>query len=244
MIKGLYTSISGLAAADARQQVLASNLANVNTPGYKGDDVTTQSFDQVFTALFDPVVPGTGAVTTVGEADGRRLDLSQGGFTQTGAALDLALDGAGLFALQGPNGTLYTRAGRFTRDAAGTLRSPDGLAVLGTTGQPITARGDDVRVQADGTVLSDGAVAGRLQIAAFDPGALTRAGTTTFTAAGAPVAATARVVSGALENANVDATSVMTAMMLLLRAFEAGRQVVQIQNETLGATVNQIGSLR
>jgi flagellar basal-body rod protein FlgF len=239
MIKGLYTSVSGLAAADARQQVLASNIAHSATPGYKADDVTTESFDEVFAALFDPNTPGTGALSA-----GRRFDLSQGGFTATGAPLDLALEGPGFFVLQGAEGPLYTRAGRFSRDAAGVLRSADGLAVLGADGAPIMAPGTDVRVLGDGSMTADGVPAGRLQLVTFDQEALTRAGAATFAADGPPGISAARVVSGVLENSNVDTTAVMTAMTLLLRAFEAGRQAVQLQNDTLGQSVSQVGSLR
>ena len=239
MIKGIYTSVSGLQAAEMRQQVLASSLANANTPGYKSDDVTTESFEKVFSDLFTtPGMPGTGALS-----DGRKYDLSQGGLQQTGAPLDLALQGDGFFVLDGPNGPLYTRAGRFSRDASGTLRSPDGFAVEGVDGQPITALGVNVKALPDGTVLSDGVAVGRIRLVTLDPTSLTRAGTATFTTSGTPGVAQARVVSGALEASNVDVSSVMTAMTLLLRAFEAGRQAVQLQNDTLGATVNQVGSL-
>lgn len=238
MIKGLYTSVAGLSVAEGRQQVLAHNLANMNTPGYKADDVSAESFEKIFSEMF-PANPGTGAVTA-----GDRLDLGQGGLTQTGAPLDLALDGDGFFTLAGQDGPLYTRAGRFTRDANGTLRSADGLAVVGADGQPITVRGNEVKVTADGTVLSDGTPAGRLQLVSFDQAALTRAGTATFSATARGAPAQARVVSGALENSNVDPTAVMTMMTMLMRAFEAGRQAVQLQNDTLGQTVSQVGSLR
>jgi flagellar basal-body rod protein FlgG len=238
MIRGIYTSVSGLAAAEARQQVLAHGLANLNTPGYKGEDVTTESFEQIFADIWDPASPGSGAVSS-----GRKFDLAQGGMTETGARLDVALDGPGFFVLSGPDGDLFTRAGRFTRDTNGVLRSPDGLAVQGADGGPITVRGE-AKVLPDGTVLDDGVAAGRLRVVDFEQDTLTRAGTTTFTASGLPAASPARVVSGALENSNVDATATMTALTLLLRAFEAGRQAVQMQNETLGAAVNQVGSLR
>lgn len=238
MIRGIYTSVSGLAAAEARQQVLAHGLANLNTPGYKADDVTTESFAQIFADLWDPATPGTGALSA-----GRRFDLSQGALTETGAPLDVALDGPGFFVLSGPGGDLYTRAGRFSRDASGMLRSPDGLPVQGIDGQPLIVRGEP-KVLADGTVLSDGVPAGRLRVVDLDPATLARAGTTTFTSTGAPVASPARVVSGALESSNVDATATMTALTMLLRAFEAGRQAFQLQNDTLGAAVNQVGSLR
>lgn len=241
MIRGLYTSVAGLTAADARHQVLAYNLANANTPGYKADDLGIESFEQVLAALADPAMPGTGA-----RSGQRRIDLSQGGLTQTGEALDLALDGPGFFVLTGPDGTpRYTRAGRFHRDVDGVLRNADGLAVQDENGQPLTATGAEVRVLADGTVLSDGAPAGRLRLVEVDPTTLARAGTVLFTSTDTnPQPAAARVVSGALENANVDPTNTMTAMLMLLRAFEADRQAVQLQNETLAATVNQVGAVR
>jgi flagellar basal-body rod protein FlgG len=238
VLKGIYSSVAGMQAAEARQQVLASNLANANTPGYKSNDVTTQSFESLFATLFDTSQTGTGALSA-----GDRLDLSQGTLEQTGGRLDVALDGDGFFVLNGPNGPLYTRAGRLSLDASGVLRSPDGFAIAGANGQQITALGSDVRIQNDGTVLSDGTPAGRIQVVSLDQNSLVRAGTSTFTSTAAPTASQAKVVSGALEGSNVDPTAAMTAMTLLLRAFEAGRQAVQLQNETLGAAVNQVGAL-
>jgi flagellar basal-body rod protein FlgG len=240
MIRGLYTSASGLVAADARQQVLAAHVANADTPGYKTDDVTNESFEQVLAALFDPTQPGTGV-----QSAGRTFDLSQGGITQTGAPLDLALDGPGFFVLDGPAGPLYTRAGRFSRDAQGVLRSPDGHTVQGVDGGAIVAPGANVAVRPDGTVLSDGVAVGRVRVVTLDAAQLTRAGTATFMSAAAPAEATeARVVGGALERSNVDVTAVMTSMTMLVRAFEIGKQALQMQNEVLGVGVNQVGSLR
>src|SRR5579875_1037573 len=235
---GTYTAVAGMHTAELWQQVLASNLANASTPGYKADNVTAASFQLLLQSLLQP---GSGAFT-----QGDKLDLSQGSFTQTGAPLDLALDGDGFFELAGQNGTLYTRAGRFSRDANGVIRSPDGLAVLGIDGNPIVATGANVRVGEDGTVFSDGQVVGRIAVVTLDPATLTRAGTATFSSTGAPTPtpASTRIVSGALENANVDITSVMTAMMELLRAFEASRQSLQMQNETLGTAINQVGLAR
>ncbi len=241
MIRGLYTSVSGLAAADRRQQTLASNIANAGTTGFKADDVTAESFDLLFNALVnpDPATPGTGVVTS-----GRRFDLGQGGLTATGAPLDAALDGPGFFVLSGPAGTdLYTRTGSFTRDEQGVLRSQDGTAVQGIDGRPIVARGIDIRIAEDGTVTGDGQPAGRLRIVAVEPDSLARAGTTTFTGTAAALPVLPRVVSGAVENSNVDVTAVMTTMTMLMRAFEASRQAIQLQNDTLGQTVNQVGRI-
>jgi flagellar basal-body rod protein FlgF len=241
MIKGLYTSISGMYAAEVRQQVLSSNIGNVATTGFKQDDVTTESFEQIAAAIASRRQPGTGA-----EIAGKRIDLSQGPVQETGAPLDMALDGPGFFVLAGPNGPLYTRAGRFTRDAAGVLRSPDNLAVLGDTGQPLVIPGGQVRVGVDGTVYSNGQAAGRIGVVALAAESLTRAGTATFTATDppGPAPATTRVVGGALEGSNVDSTATMATMMMVLRAFEAGRQAIQLQNETLGQSVRDIGTTR
>ncbi len=239
MLRGIYTSVSGMGAADRRQQVLANNIANAGTPGFRADDVTAESFDQIFTALWDPLAPGTGA-----EPAGRRFDLSQGPVSRTGAPLDVALEGNGFFALTAADGqTVFTRAGRFTRDAGGVLRSPDGSTVQGIDGGPITATGAAVRITEDGTVLSDGAVAGRLRLVSLDPTTMQRTGTATLTGTVEAAPATPKVVSGALEGSNVDVTATMTTMSMLMRAFEAGRQAVQLQNETLNQTVNQVGRL-
>jgi flagellar basal-body rod protein FlgF len=219
---GMYTSVSGMHTAEVQQQLLASNLANSSTPGYKGDDITASSFQLTLQSLLQP---GSGTF-----ADGHKFDLSQGGMAQTGQPLDLALDGDGFFALSGQNGTIYTRSGRFSRDASGELRSPDGLAVQGSDGNPIIA--------------SDGQSVGKIAVVTLDPTTLTRAGTATFSTTGAatPATASTHVLSGMLENANVDISSVMTSMMELLRAFEASRQGLTMQNETIGAAVTQVGA--
>jgi flagellar basal-body rod protein FlgF len=233
---GMYTSVSGMHTAEVQQQLLASNLANSSTPGYKGDDITASSFQLTLQSLLQP---GSGTFT-----DGHKFDLSQGGMAQTGQPLDLALDCDGFFALSGQNGTIYTRSGRFSRDASGELRSPDGLAVQGSDGNPIIASGANVRVGQDGTVTSDGQSVGKIAVVTLDPTTLTRAGTATFSTTGAatPATASTHVLSGMLENANVDISSVMTSMMELLRAFEASRQGLTMQNETIGAAVTQVGA--
>lgn len=234
---GFYSSVSGMSAAEAQQQVLASDLANSATPGYKGDDVTGSSFQLTLQSLLQP---GSGTF-----AAGDKIDLSQGAINKTGAPLDCALDGDGFFVLDGKNGPLYTRAGRFSRDATGELRSPDGLAVQGSDGNPIVAPGASVGIDANGVVTSDGQRVGQLNVVTLDPASLQRAGTATFAGTGAnPAPASTRVVSGALENANVDTSSVMSAMMVLLRAFQASRQTLQLQNDTLGAAVTQVGATR
>lgn len=231
---GFYSSVSGMHAAEARQQLLASNLANSSTPGYKGDDVTDSSFQLTLQSLLQP---GSGTFS-----DGHKLDLSQGGISQTGAPLDCALEGDGFFVLNGQNGPLYTRAGRFSRDATGELRSADNLAVQGSDGNPIIAPGASVGIDANGVVTSDGQRVGTLNVVTLDPNSLQRAGTATFTGTGATLApASTRVMSSALENANVDTSSVMSAMMVLLRAFQASRQTLQLQNDSLGTAVSQVG---
>jgi flagellar basal body rod protein FlgG len=240
MIKGIYTSVAGMHTAQARQQVLAANLANGNTPGYKSDDVTSESFESLLARIVQPDTPGTGA-----EGAGRKFDLGQGTLTTTGVPTDMALDGDGFFVLDGPDGPLYTRAGRFSRDAQGMLRSPDGLSVQGSDGQPLVVPQGTVSVGSDGTISAGTPPisVGQVRVVTLDPASLSRAGMATFTSTDAPSPAGARVVSGVLEASNVDVTAVMTSLTMLNRAFEAGREAVQLQNDTLNASVNQVGSL-
>lgn len=137
----------------------------------------------------------------------------------------LRLDARGLPQLTGETYAVWlVKSGTNKAVAVGTFTSPGGVA--GFTGKLANLDGyeyDLVMITAE---------------------SLARAGTATFTSSGTPGASRARVVSGALEGSNVDPTATMTAMTMLLRAFESGRQAMQLQNETLNAAVNQVGSLR
>ncbi|MBN8217345.1 MAG: flagellar basal-body rod protein FlgF [Spirochaetes bacterium] len=146
MVRGLYTGASGMNARLSQMDVVANNLANVNTPSYKEDLALFKAFPEMLLQRQDddgvikfplgsidkrPVVGRLGTGVEVNEV---YTQFTQGNLQQTENAFDLALDGPGFFAIQTPEGERYTRNGSFTVDRSGILMTKDGFPVLGENG--------------------------------------------------------------------------------------------------------------
>jgi flagellar basal-body rod protein FlgF len=227
MERGLYIAASGMLAEQVRQDLIAHDLANASTPGYKPDRVASRSFGEM---LLHDTRSGQ-SVGTLGlgtQIDEQVVDTSPGPLRDTGEPLDFAVEGEGFFAVRASAGVRYTRDGQFSASARGTL---------------VTAAGDDV-LGPGGTTISVGAD-GRVAASAIGVVALTnprREGDTLFTGtAGAAAAGTVR--QGALEGSAVDPVQTMVDMLGSLRAFEAGQRVITTIDSTLQKAANQVGSL-
>jgi flagellar basal-body rod protein FlgG len=227
MERGLYIAASGMVAEMARQDLIANDLANASTPGYKSDRAVQGSFG-------DLLLANTQTGATVGPLGaGSRIerqvtDLRPQALRETGEDLDFAVEGDGYFAVRTPQGVRYTRNGQFTAGANGGLVDQLGNPVLGPNGQP-------VRVGADGKVPEGG-------VGAFALNGPRKVGDAMFQ--GTPAGrATGRVRSGALEGSGADPVRAMTDMIASLRAFESGQKVITTIDGTLGKAANQVGSL-
>jgi flagellar basal-body rod protein FlgG len=249
MIRGIYSAAAGLTTATLRLGVVSNNVANANTPGYKQDrlpDELGKAIDLQRWAT-DPNGNPIGSITLGPQVGVSQLDLTAGPIQETSNPLDLAIAGSGFFTVQAPDGSLrYTRDGGFREDVDGTLRARDGSAVLDANGQSIQLPANsDVAVAADGTILAGGAAVAQLQIVDFPPGAqLNKIGNGLFSApAGVQPQATngVQLYQGYLEGSNVDMTESMVATMNLVRAYEANQKLMQMQDETLKSTVNDVG---
>ncbi len=249
MISGLYTTAAGLATAQLRLGIVSNNIANMATPGYKQDQLPEEVGKAIDLQRFatDPNGNPIGTITLGPEVGLSQLDLSSGPLQATSNPLDLAIAGSGFFTTQAADGTLrYTRDGGFHADVDGTLRARDGSAVLDNTGQPIVLPANsDVSVAADGTILAGDSPVAQLQVVDFAAGTqLTKVGNGMFTppAGVTPAAANGtQLYQGYLEGSNVDLTQSMVATMNLVRAYEANQKLLQMQDETLKATVNDVG---
>ncbi len=258
MIRGLYTSASGMLVGQTRMEVLANNLANVDTPGYKKDTVLARAFPEMLLRRIndevpDPSRPGVDRRPVIGRAGtGAGVDeiatlYGQGQIRDTANPYDLALAGEGFLAVQAPAGERYTRQGSLARAADGRLVTRDGLEVLGEAG-PIVIKGRDFQVAPDGRVFSGGEEVGRLRVVTFASTAgLRKEGNALFAAtaeSGAPTPiAGPGVVQGALERANVNPIQEMVEMITTLRAYEANQRAIQVQDESLGRAVNEVGRI-
>jgi flagellar basal-body rod protein FlgF len=249
MIRGLYTTAAGLATAQLRLGVVSNNIANLQTPGYKQDQLPEDLGKAIDLQRYatNPQGQPIGSITLGPEVGVSQLDLSAGPLQATSNPLDLAIGGSGFFATQAPDGTTrYTRDGGFHQDVDGSLRARDGSAVLDTNNQPITLpTNSDIAVAADGSILADGNQVAQLQMVDFAAGSqLNKVGNGMFTAPAsvAPQATNgAQVYQGYLEQSNVDMTESMVATMNLVRAYEANQKLLQMQDETLKSTVNDVG---
>ena len=267
MLRGLYTSASGMLAEQVRVDVLSNNLANVQTAGFKRQTVVQSAFpEMLLRRVYDPV-PVSGGVAPAGASgqatgalydprpvigrlgtgtyiDGTYSDLSPGALRYTGNPLDMALEGQGFFTVETPAGVRFTRDGRFTLDADGWLVTLEGHRVLGEAG-PIQIQGRDVHVTEGGEVWVDGALAGVLALRDFaDPQGLVREGSSLWAPtawSGQPQPAAARVREGYLEESNVNVVTAMVELIAAYRSYEANQRVIQAYDQTLGKAVNELG---
>ena len=225
MDRMIYLSMSGAKATMQRQDVLANNLANVSTPGFRAE---LQAFRAV------PVL-GSGASTRVYALESTPgYDPSPGVVTATGRNLDVALRGNAWLAIQGLDGTeAYARGGSLDVSADGTLTTRGGLTVLGDGGPIQVPANSAVSVAADGTVSAQGAngrsaAVGRLKLVTPEA-PLQRGEDGLFRGAEGdlPADATARLQDGALESSNVNPVEAMVAMIAAARQFESQMKMLQ-----------------
>lgn len=255
MIKGFYAAASAMVAGMHRQNILAQNIANLDTPGFRQillamDDWYVTPITQAKQDL--QPIKGINTLRQLGylglgtDTSPEITDYSQGSLKSTSQELDFAVQGAGFFRVQAPEGERYTRDGRFLRDANNQLVTVDGYKVLDTNGNAIKLPTGQVSVDEIGVIVVDDQQVATIGLAAFnDPQTeLVRAGTNTFTATGTPTGTTTGTIEqGYLEMTNSSLESLMTQMVIVGRAYEANQRIVGMQDEILGKVINNLNRL-
>jgi flagellar basal-body rod protein FlgF len=244
MITGITSTETAMSMTLLRMEVLANNLANINSTAFKKDLLFQEMLDEVT----DPAAPeGEGATFTY------MVDFSDGPLQATGNTLDFALEGRGFFAVSTPEGTRYTRNGNFTIALDGTIVTQAGYPVQGVQGVlrvPDAHRTDrsSIVVSEEGEIALGTQSIGQLRIVDFpDLGLLTKTGQAMFAADPlTPVIdkgdLSTRVRQGYLEGSNVDGLREMIDMVDLVRTFEAEQKVVQAQDATTAQAL-EVGRL-
>lgn len=236
MESGLYAACSALIAETHNLDILANNLANVNTTGYKKES----QFFQALTAANGGAALGplNAAVNQFGVLAGQQLNFHQGSFQNTGNPLDLALQGPGFLTVQTQAGLAYTRAGDLRIGAKGELLTAQGDPVLGEQDKgklgPIYLPSGTISVSANGTISVNGALAAKLHLVEFSSDAPVKPlGDAYFTTPAANVhkATQSSVAAGVLENSNVNAIQAETNLITLQRHFDFLERAVQIFNQ-------------
>lgn len=233
--------------------VVANNIANVNTSGFKADGAVFEEFIGRV-ARSDNMSNRDRQVSFVRDR-ATWTDFSQGSMERTGNATDVAIDGKGMFAVQTPAGERYTRNGGFQIDNTGQLVTSEGFPVLGENGPIQFQRTDvDIRISGDGTVSV--AVAGnpgqesqrgKLRMIGVDnPALLQKVGQGTFALkdGATPVADTqSRFVQGSVEKSNVRSVVEMTRMIEITRTYTQVANMMQQQSDMRRATIEKLAEV-
>ena len=240
--------ISILAAAGMRARMesmdlLANNIANASTSGYKGDS----EFYTLFTSEAQDA-EGAQPSTTLPMIQKQWTDFSQGLLEPTNNPLDFGLSGKGFFVVAGPNGPLYTRSGSFQVSTSGKLTTPDGYALLDQGGQPIQAdAGHPIEVGLDGSVRQKGQSIGKLQLVDFkNPSVLLKQGNNYFrnTGANQPAEATdVKVQQGRLEGSNVSASHAAVRLVGVMRQFEMMQKAISLAGDMTRKTIEEVAKV-
>lgn len=238
--------ISNIAASRSVAQqraldVIANNVANANTPGYRAERV--QFSDWISRQSGTEPPPGGGTIDYTQDRATWR-EQQPGTLTHTANPLDLAVSGDGYFSVNTPRGPRLTRDGRFGLMPNGTLADSTGNAVLDTAGKPIQFAPSDTRISiaGDGTVSSENGQIGKIGIVRpNDPMRLSAEGNTLMRAdtPTTPVT-TPQIVQGALEDSNVQPVLEMTRMMDGLRQFEALAQFMQAEDDRQQSVIDKL----
>ena len=247
MDNSLLVSLSQQLASFRAMDVIANNLANVSTPGFKRE---AAKFEE-YVAHVRPAEGQTGvqSVSFVKDA-GILRDLSQGNVEHTGATFDLAINGKGYFAIQTPQGERYTRDGHFTLDNNGQIVTSAGQPLLGDGGAiTITPDDSDVQFGPDGTISSTvngrGNQVGKLRIVGFpNERLLQKEGANLYSAPPSQVhvaAPDASVAQGMLEGSNVAPVIEISHMIEVMRAYEATASLTSSQEELLRNAIDKLG---
>ncbi|SCY78117.1 flagellar hook-basal body complex protein [Paracoccus tibetensis] len=229
MDNAIYASLTRQSGLMREMRVVANNIANASTPGYRREGVI---FAEHLASL-----DRSGDTLSMAHARGRLLDLGQGGLTQTNNRFDLAIEGEGFFLVQTPEGNRLTRAGAFTPSGEGELMNADGHRLLDEGEAPIIvpAGASAVAVAPDGTLSANGVPFGRIGIFNAPEGTTpTRQGGTLFAFEGAPEPVEqASIRQGFLEDSNVDPIFEITRMIEVQRAYELGASFLDREDQRI-----------
>lgn len=235
------TAASALRARIESLEMLANNLANVATAGYKADREWYSLYVSAEAGAGEGGVPPS----TLPVIERHWTDFSPGVLRTTGNPLDLAISGPGFFAVQGPNGRLFTRVGNFTVSRSGALATAEGYAVRPVGGGVIRVAGNGpLEVSSDGTVSQLGQTLGRIELVRFqDPSVLFKRGGNYFQAPEGiePVPdPESEIHQGKIESSNVSSAEGAVRLVSVMRQFEMIQKAIQLGGEMNRRAVEEV----
>ena len=231
-----YITITRQSGLAREMQVVANNIANAATTGFRAEGV-------IFSEYIQPVENGKSL--SMGQGNVRNTSFEQGGLSATGGAFDLAIEGDGYFLVQAPGGERLTRAGAFSPNAEGELVTYDGYPVLDAGGAPVFVPPNaSIAISADGTLSADGNPLGQIGLVQpTDAKDMIREDGVMFRAdSGFEPAENARILQGFVEQSNVNPIGELARMIEVQRAYEMGQNFLQREDERVRAAMKALMS--
>lgn len=235
MESGIYTTLTRQSGLMREMQVVAHNIANISTTGFRREGVIFSEYVKRMEG---------GPSLSMANGDTRHMDLRQAGTTQTGGVFDFAIQGDGFFLIETPQGQAMTRAGNFTPNAEGELVNPDGHRLLDLGGAPIFVPPDagGVALSTDGTLSANGQPIAQIGLwQPSDPLQMAHQGGTLFASDGVEPAAEATILQGFLEESNVNPISEIARMIAVQRAYELGQGFLDKEDERMRGVIQTLG---
>ena len=232
-----YVSLTRQAGLLREMQLVANNIANISTTGYRKEGLL---FSEHIHAL-----ENGGPSLSMSSANVRATQQIQGSLSETGSRFDFAIEGAGFFLIETPEGDQLTRAGSFTPNQDGELATPDGYRLLDNGGAPIFIPPDatDVNVSADGTLSAGGRPLA--QIGLFEPSVQTdlsrRDGVRFAVSNGVEPLEDGIILQGYLESSNVNAVTEIARMIEVQHAYELGQKLLDKEDERIRGVLQTLG---
>lgn len=249
MFKGFYNLTSGVLTNQRNLNVIANNMTNISTPGYKQDTYTATTFDEVMYSRVgnkDSKGPEIGRQSYIRATSDITTDFTQGVLEPTELPLDFAINGEGFFAIRPDGGNVaYTRSGNFSLDEEGYLCLPGYGRVLNPQGEAIELWTDRVHADSQGIIYdqNDNAL-GQIGVYTFaDPAGLERNAQGLFQGAGAEATQASKVLNGYVERANTDIVKQMSDMITFQRSLQSTAQVMKMYDSLMTKATNEIGRL-
>lgn len=257
MIRGLYTSASGMLSESIRTDVISNNIANVNTTGFKKELTILKAAPEMrihrlndtkdLPPLRIDLKPFIGNLGTGVRVDETFTSFEQGQIVHTGNKHHMALSGDGFFAVMDGAGNIgYTRDGSFTVNRDGFLVTKEGRYVLGQQG-PVQIPEGDLVITERGEIRVNGQLIDTVAVVDFpEKTALEKIGDNLFRqneASGEPFLVQSQVIQESLERSNVNSVTEMVNLITAMRAYEANQRSIHAHDETLGKAVNDVGRL-
>ena len=236
MLDGIYATAEGLEAFTKRQEVIATNLANANTFGFKRN---ITDFERILEQI-------DGYEESESLRANISIDFSKGNLEYTGNSLDIAIDGKGFFTIETEEGLRYTRNGQFQLSDGGEIITSSGDLLLSASGPVRIPRGSsEIKIDINGAVKADNRVVGDLLITNFEqPSLLIPRDKSLFEA---PITAIQdtnyadfKIAQGYLERANVNVVMEMVTMIENMRNYEASANVMKNFSDTIQGLISSL----